>query len=257
MRMGFTALVALAIAVLTMVLPAMAEDDPMEVQRCIWRCLADSKGADDPAYGRCVERRCSGKPARKQRQKSEHRPEATQPGRWTYGEHPRLGLSAYVEVGSEAFGLACPAPRANGEPHGSAVATRFTRGLSPSRSAPDQLVFLWEAPFAIGGHSVFQKDGDIYQLESDYCGSDVAKIRASGTLLLLKEPMQSLSYENGVTRLTLDGASGPVVVETADDLARLDAPLEVPLAGASRAIAQLAKTCASLKRQMAEGCDVD
>lgn len=52
--------------VMTMVLalllaaPALAQDDPMEAQRCIWRCLADAQGADDPAYGICVEQRCSG-----------------------------------------------------------------------------------------------------------------------------------------------------------------------------------------------------
>ncbi|MFC3695091.1 hypothetical protein ACFOWB_22960 [Chenggangzhangella methanolivorans] len=255
MKAGFAAMIAFGLMVV--VWPAAAEDYPMEAQRCIWRCLADSKGADDPAYMRCAERRCSGKPERKQRAKPERRSEAPEPGRWTYGEHRRLGLSAYVEVGSEAFGLACPAPRANGEPHGYAVATRFTRGLSPSRAGPGWFVSIWNAPFAVGGGGPYPAAGDLFEIESDYCGSDIARIRSSGTLLLLKEPMRSLSSDDGVTRLALDGAGGPLVVETAGDLARLDSPTEVPLAGASRAIAQLAKNCAPLRRQMAEGCDVD
>lgn len=32
--------------------------DGMELQRCIWQCLANSSGNDDPAYHECVERMC-------------------------------------------------------------------------------------------------------------------------------------------------------------------------------------------------------
>lgn len=39
---------------------AHAEDDAMEAQRCIWRCLANSKGADDPAYSACIAEKCDG-----------------------------------------------------------------------------------------------------------------------------------------------------------------------------------------------------
>ncbi|MFN7223512.1 MAG: hypothetical protein ACK4MS_05815 [Paracoccaceae bacterium] len=42
-------------------LPASAQgyDDPMEEQRCIWRCLASSSGAASPEYALCVERVCN------------------------------------------------------------------------------------------------------------------------------------------------------------------------------------------------------
>lgn len=33
----------------------------MELQRCVWRCLAGSSGAQDPAYHACVERVCTPK----------------------------------------------------------------------------------------------------------------------------------------------------------------------------------------------------
>ena len=41
--------------------PVWAQDyeDPMEMQRCIWRCLADSPGAASAEYAMCVERLCS------------------------------------------------------------------------------------------------------------------------------------------------------------------------------------------------------
>lgn len=43
------------------VLPAIAaaEEDYMEVQRCIWRCLADSPGAESAQYNQCVARQCN------------------------------------------------------------------------------------------------------------------------------------------------------------------------------------------------------
>lgn len=36
----------------------MAQEDPMEVQRCVWRCLANSGPADNPAYEQCVTDHC-------------------------------------------------------------------------------------------------------------------------------------------------------------------------------------------------------
>ncbi|WP_207537402.1 hypothetical protein [Sabulicella rubraurantiaca] len=41
-------------------MPAAAQPDPMIEQRCVWSCLAQSNGADDPRYRACVEQMCSG-----------------------------------------------------------------------------------------------------------------------------------------------------------------------------------------------------
>ena len=43
--------------------PAAAQMDPMAEQRCVWACLANSRGASDPAYHACVRARCEGRPA--------------------------------------------------------------------------------------------------------------------------------------------------------------------------------------------------
>ncbi|XDA96721.1 hypothetical protein AB1M95_11345 [Sulfitobacter sp. LCG007] len=40
-------------------MPAAAQEDPMELQRCIWRCLAASPGNSSPEYHQCVEAQCS------------------------------------------------------------------------------------------------------------------------------------------------------------------------------------------------------
>lgn len=37
----------------------VGNEDPMETQRCVWRCLHDSAGVDDPAYFSCVETMCN------------------------------------------------------------------------------------------------------------------------------------------------------------------------------------------------------
>ena len=58
-------LFATAIAILD-VAPAFAQtDEGMELQRCVWRCLARSSGNQDPAYDACVENVCvpKGRPA--------------------------------------------------------------------------------------------------------------------------------------------------------------------------------------------------
>lgn len=41
---------------------AQGYEDPMELQRCIWRCLADSPGAASQQYAQCVEALCSDGP---------------------------------------------------------------------------------------------------------------------------------------------------------------------------------------------------
>jgi hypothetical protein len=44
-----------------LVVPSMtaAEEDYMEVQRCIWRCLHDSPGAESQEYRQCVAAQCN------------------------------------------------------------------------------------------------------------------------------------------------------------------------------------------------------
>lgn len=52
------------LAVLGNATPAAAQMDPMEEQRCVWRCLSQSRGASDPAYDACVRAQCMGRPPR-------------------------------------------------------------------------------------------------------------------------------------------------------------------------------------------------
>jgi len=50
-----------------------AAEDPMAVQRCVWSCLANSKGADDPAYERCVKQNCEAEKSATKHKKSKNK----------------------------------------------------------------------------------------------------------------------------------------------------------------------------------------
>jgi hypothetical protein len=59
--------------------PAAAEEDPMEAQRCVWRCLSESRGASDPAYHACVRAQCSAAPRARGDGRAASRPPARGP----------------------------------------------------------------------------------------------------------------------------------------------------------------------------------
>jgi len=66
--------IALALLAGLGAMPAAAQPDPMEEQRCVWRCLAQSRGNTDPAYEACVRARCVASPAPAARSKSGYAP---------------------------------------------------------------------------------------------------------------------------------------------------------------------------------------
>ena len=50
------------LVLLAVTVPSVAiaqSEDEMAVQRCVWACLANSNGANDPEYHACVERNCN------------------------------------------------------------------------------------------------------------------------------------------------------------------------------------------------------
>ncbi|MEI4486830.1 hypothetical protein V8J36_11570 [Frigidibacter sp. MR17.14] len=95
---------------------AIAQADPMETQRCVWACLANSAGASDPAYHACVAARCddgsAGAAPPAQRSLPVAQPPSvaqpsTAPG-WRQLQHPVLGPGIFfVQADGEAIGLGC------------------------------------------------------------------------------------------------------------------------------------------------------
>lgn len=240
-------LVALLLALAAFAAPAAAvDDDVMEVQRCIWRCLADSKGSSDPEYTACVAARCNDEPSSA---------EADRPGAdgvWTYGTHPKLGLSAHVRMGEDAYGISCETPPGTGY----AGALRMTTGLVLDATGPLITTSLYTGPFSISGNQSFEaRPGGFVEALGDVCTVDVERLRKSKQLWLLREKMISLEAAAGdQTLMTLerDGKRIPILTEA--DLPHIVDPIVVPLAGSTAAINRLLRACPNLRRQVAEGC---
>ena len=224
---------------------AFAQDDAMEAQRCIWRCLANSKGADDPAYKACVKSHCNGEPAGSDRNAS---------APWTYGLHPKLGIAAYVEIGDEAFGLACNTLPANSA--STAVASlRMTPGLASTATQQLAAVTVFIQPFAIGGAGTFQPNAlGFVEIIGDSCATHVKQLQTSKTLLFLREKFASLNLANNADVLTVEKEGHPVSITSKDDLNSLAKATAVPLSGSTAAIDRLLKACPAIRRQIAEGC---
>ncbi|WP_099557381.1 hypothetical protein [Hartmannibacter diazotrophicus] len=295
-------IIVLVLAILGAIsVPAHAEDDPMEVQRCVWRCLANSRGADDPAYHACVDRMCSDGPAEPRAQAPASRwqdapvtpktsrrlqpaivpgkpfvteqappdyaqPRAQEPsyeppaaaygstGRWTYGYHPVLGRAAYIQLGREAYGLACndgagPATYA-------AAAIRMTPGLVPTATQPMGAVSVFAEPYGFGGAmSMYRSKHGYLQEQGDYCGLPVDQFMQSRALLYIRDKFVSIHAEGnvGVTDIEQDGER--VSLASDADLWRLRNPIAIPLTGSSAAIRRLVAECPMLRRQVSEGCD--
>lgn len=67
-----------ALAILVTPASAAAQSDPMEQQRCVWSCLANSPGNTSPEYHQCVRTYCAGEDVTAQRT-------ATGTGAWSSG----------------------------------------------------------------------------------------------------------------------------------------------------------------------------
>jgi hypothetical protein len=226
--------------------PALAEPEYMEVQRCIWRCMHNSGGANSPAYQACVQRQCNDAPGKKGKQSSR--------ASWTYGEHPRLGLSAHVEIGEEAFGVACAA--SDYHPGNSAGASvRITPGLVATATQKRGAVMVYLQPFAVVGGMTFKpnKLGFVENI-GIACDTGIKRMQNSKALLFLREKMLSIEPRDGKATLIVEGPSGPTAIMSPADLNPLAEAVRVPLTGAPAAIRKLVQACPALRGQMRQDC---
>lgn len=236
----------IALAALCIAVPAAAQDDPMELQRCIWRCLADSKGADDPAYGQCVADVCE--------RAAEAAPpnQSIQIGVWTYDHHPVLGLSAHVVVDGGAFGVGCfpPDPTV-----GYSTLLRATDGLVPNVGETAGAAYLFDGPFSPGGtRGLVKTPHGFVELRTDACMADIERLRAARELKFLD--VDSLSLHGGenehVMTVTQNGRSYDI--RSSGDVAVLEGTVVIPLRGSSKALSRLMRSCPAMAAELAEGC---
>lgn len=228
-------------------LPVLAEEDPMELQRCIWQCQANY-GTESAKYPDCVKRLCEGGA-------TEERPKVAvkQEGRWTYGDHPVLGRSAYIEVGDAALGIACV------DGQGSfVISERMTSGVVKDPTLPDGsgVMTMFRKPFAVGGSYVYQKNpAGFFEKTAMYCDSSLVQLQRSSSLIFLSGRFVGLEFANDVYKMTVEQAGQSIAISSDADLEKLSDSRTISLAGSSAAIKQLTKECPALRQQLAEGCD--
>lgn len=117
---------------------------------------------------------------------------------------------------------------------------------------------VWTGPFAPGGEVRLRPGPEgLFGLDESYCLSMLPQSKRSSALLLLRERFHSLRVEGGRNIMTVEGQAGRIELGDESDLKKLANAVEVPLKGATGAIRQLAAACPALKREMAEGCEVD
>lgn len=237
---------------------AQEEDEAMEVQRCIWRCMHEY-GVESPQYGACVSQQCDDQPAPKSKKRAPAQSNAAAlppaaPGTWGFGKHPRFGLSAYVEVGHNVFGISCDT-----DPNvGWSVAIKMTPGLVPLALQTMQATTVYDGPFQVGGTRTFEyNSGGYLQERTDFCLSNMETLKASRALIFLDAPLKSLSHVDGVYKMEVTQEGRTIEIVTAEDLQPLTGTVEVPLKGAAVALDRLIQSCPKLIPQVAEGCEID
>ncbi|HET9069819.1 MAG TPA: hypothetical protein VFN28_14335 [Amaricoccus sp.] len=100
---GWMAAVALLAAA---TLPARAQMDPEEEQRCVWSCLANSPGAGSAEYNACVARLCMGDAAPAEAQSQPAAP-AVPRAVWTAGAGQGGARYAGVELSGRSLTFLC------------------------------------------------------------------------------------------------------------------------------------------------------
>lgn len=216
---------------------AAAQDDPMEAQRCVWRCLAESAGADDPAYGACVQSQCSSAPRAPASGRQAGAPRAA----WVYGDHPVLGRGAFVQTAQGVVGLACGA---SGPPLDLRLTNGFFRG-------PALTVMFDDSPSAF---SMRPASGPASQLSGEACTLDLAAFKGASTLYLINGGIAATSSDASGTVMTLQGNGQTVAVRTSAEAYRSLGGAAVSLTGSAAAIERLLAACPAARADAAFEC---
>jgi hypothetical protein len=219
---------------------ASAQDDPMEVQRCIWRC-GDETGLVQPAYDACIAQKCDAGPSAQ--------PAAPQvQGRWTYGDDDYLRMSAYIEVPEGAIGLAC-AYDGDSLAVADVVALRVTTGLAQG----NELHYLFDgAPD--GGTIALADDVGYLEYKGDTCSTHVAAFQKAKALFILEGKIISIAGDGADNVFTVEQAGDRIEVRSFDEAKARLKGRSIPLTGSSAAIRTLLANCPAAQRDIDMNC---
>ena len=219
---------------LVMDMPALAQEDPMEAQRCIWRCLSNSKGASDPAYKQCVAKFCDVGGA-----SDESVVSPPIEAHWNYGRHPTLGLSAHIATKQGALGLAC------GDEN-QPVALRIENSLIAGESA----VIMFDN--AEDAFSFTKQTGEMSEQRDSTCGVALSTFRSDRSVVLIDGNMAGASSEG----TGIAAGDRTIVVRTGREALDAMPGKRISLKGSSAAIKQLIASCPVARRDIESNCGI-
>lgn len=226
-------------------------EDVMEVQRCIWRCMAET-GSKRPAYPRCVARNCNEEPASKKsapaNSKSSTQSDAP---RWVFGDHPVLGRSAHIETPDGAIGLACAY-------FGDSLAVAHVLALrvTPGLARDNQLAVVFDPTFSTGDISLQAKGAYLEHL-NDTCWINLDSFKRSKSLLLLEGKYSAFVTKNGQTTITVVQDGTNIEVRSAEEARQKLRFRTLPLDGSAAAINRLVASCKAVQRDIKSNCGGD
>jgi hypothetical protein len=166
---------------------------------------------------------------------------------WRYGRHPVLGLTAHVGVGEDAFGLACGT---GGATRGFFVRMSPRLGSRPGHKPSFALYF--PGGGGMGGYAPTQEAGFL-QVSEQGCAMD--RYLRGREVLILNAEFVALEWRDRRTTLTIRQDGRPVTIRSDADLARVEGPTRIPLAGIGPAVRSLIRACPMLRAGIADRCD--
>lgn len=230
--------------------PAMAQDG-MDLQRKVWRCqyhardMSLSGAAEEAFLDRCLNGG-SGP------QRSGTRSAAAADGVWSYGHHPKLGLSAHVNTGGESMGLVC-ALKGVGLGRGDTVSFRMTPGISPNATKPAGAILFVDGT---GGVYTFESNpGGFVELKENACGFAQSFQRGKSFISTVgTDPGGFARGKTWVTTLTQGGIPKEIAGEA--DVSKLTDVKIIPLKGSAAAIRKLINACPAMAEDFRNDCGV-
>jgi hypothetical protein len=115
---------------------------------------------------------------------------------WTYGTHPKWGISAHVTDGKESVALRCPRAGEDG------LMMMYSAGLVPKKPRKPTIYYAFTGRHPTSGGKIVARRGDHFESVIGICGVDFLRAFQSDGELIFSEP-----YDDApIARFPLTGA---------------------------------------------------
>jgi hypothetical protein len=220
--------------------PARAQEDAMDLQRCILRCLDSAQNQADQSYLSCVEQVCTagGAPAAAPGQKTDAAGAV-----WAYGTDPVLGLSAHVRTAQGALGFTC-----------GRTGFEITLMVENSLFGGDDATLMFDNTSVSTG--IRRDPGQISTETNAACFVGLDAFRAGSTVFVTSGKTSAIQMEGDVAVHTIDQAGRSVTIRRGVETVDLLGALPVPLKASSRAISALLEGCPGVVADIANNCGI-